>query len=746
MDFFNEIIKFLSLELDYITIRIAKRFIELELSSDSFLSELENYVNIIMKSDEKDFSEEYLNRNKKVIMSIMLGMGRNRTIEFLKEDKVDRRIFEKIRDTININNDKRKKDNDKKITALKSDSSARKKRQAELGKVNWELIKEEYIKGESPINLGKKYNVSAHYITLQLIDEDIFDETRSTLTKKKIASESINQVDNDYIVNLVNNNPLDSKDLLWSKAKDKYPWILRHQFYTLIDELNLTRTSDEVNAIRSIKSKVESNGDYMIKLNGYKAAKEIYGSIDNLVKLYMENSLGSFNKIADKINENIKFDYEISPKQVSKIITNHSTYRREKSLGQQQLYKFIKETFKDYQVYEEYSWDGSSKQIDVFISELNIGFEFNGEYWHSDTVINYNYGKSAYEFHNERAQAVKKHGIKLLYVWENDWSFNYKDVENAIQSKSWDSPILNKYENIIERSGSYVAPNKKPSLLRKQVIRFLKEKKIKYKKENNSHLIKLEDFNIVINIPNYNSLSNKKETLNLQKDYESKGVELLTFLPWRNIFKIKEFLTYRLQLSSIVKVPARKCVVVHNIGITKEQRNFFNENHLLGYSNFKKVEKTITLEYDGKTVIAASFVMKPNSSIVELDRLVSAYGVSVQGGASKLIKEYIRQNNSAEEIFTYSDSDLGFGGVYETIGFELVERSKEQLSWYNENLDMSFSNLSLIKQGSDRLLSNVPNYEAVGQGENLPSNQEIVKIYGFIPIYDSGYKKWRMKL
>ena len=55
-------------------------------------------------------------------------------------------------------------------------------------------------------------------------------------------------------------------------------------------------------------------------------------------------------------------------------------------------------------------------------------------------------------------------------------------------------------------------------------------------------------------------------------------------------------------------------------------------------------------------------------------------------------------------------------------------------------------NLSLIKQGADRLLKEFPNYIATGQGDHLPSNQEIVRNYNFIPVYDCGWRKWRKKI
>lgn len=729
----------LSKELDVIEIKEAKVFIESQLKSDTFLSQLNFSINK-MKGDTKNAE-----KNKLIVILALLGLGRNRTIKALQNYNVTRRDFEKIRDMAELGESDLRAENEKQITEFRWKSKVRKKRLKYFEKTNWEEIKERYKEGESISSLAKEHKLSSYIITEQLKDEGFFEETRSTITKKMIAEKKINKIPNAFFVKLVENNPLDSKELLWEKAKTTYPWLLRRQMYDKMDKLSLSRSEDEVNIIRAIKSKTETNDAYLVKVNGYKAVKDVFGSVDNLVEKYMKNTLGSYNKIADKINKENSFDHEITARQVSKIVTNHSMYERKASSGQKQLYTFIKKAFPKFEVVEEYVWSDTNKRVDVYVPDLKVGFDFNGDYWHRDVVIEYNYGETAYEFHKKRVKDLSKMGIKLVYVWESDWNNNYKEIEDNIVNKNWNAQIFNKYENKVFRSGNYKAPDRVPSLLRSQITRFLKEKNIKYTKENNSHLVKLEDYNIIINVPNYSSLSNKKECLNLQKKYEKKNIELLTFLPWGNIYKIKQFLSYRLKLDNIEKVAARKCKIVLNKGITKEQKAFFEKNHLLGYNNFRHIDKTITLTYNDKPLIAALFTRKPKSNKAELKRLVSEYGVSVQGGASRLIREYIRQTPDVQEIHTFSDCDLGFGSVYRVLGFKETERSKEQLTWYNERLKMKFSNLSLIQVGADRLLRRLPNYEPVGIGENLPTNQEIVQAYNFAPVYDSGYRRWVLK-
>ena len=58
-------------------------------------------------------------------------------------------------------------------------------------------------------------------------------------------------------------------------------------------------------------------------------------------------------------------------------------------------------------------------EIDVFIPDLMVGFEFNGHYWHSDIFKEKSY-------HQKKSLACIENGIKLLHVWEYDWKLPSK--------------------------------------------------------------------------------------------------------------------------------------------------------------------------------------------------------------------------------------------------------------------------------------------------------------------------------
>lgn len=226
----------------------------------------------------------------------------------------------------------------------------------------------------------------------------------------------------------------------------------------------------------------------------------------------------------------------------------------------------------------------------------------------------------------------------------------------------------------------------------------------------------------------------------------SKGIELITIFDWHDWDKLLEMIASKLQGVN-ERVYARKTTYKEDTEITKASFELLSNWHILDLpSNFKRANDVSKLIYEGETIGIALWTKTSNDSKVELKRLVFKPGVSVIGGTSKLIKNYLSNHKHIKEVMTYSDCDLGQGNVYDTLGFELTEESRPQLNYYNVYYKKHVKHLSLVMQGADRLLANFPNYEHVGMGEGLPSNQEILDSYGFLQVYDCGYRKWRLNV
>lgn len=61
------------------------------------------------------------------------------------------------------------------------------------------------------------------------------------------------------------------------------------------------------------------------------------------------------------------------------------------------------------------------KELDIYIREKNIAVEYNGLYWHTEE-----YGKGK-RYHLDKLEACKKHGIKLIQIFEDEY-VNHKNL------------------------------------------------------------------------------------------------------------------------------------------------------------------------------------------------------------------------------------------------------------------------------------------------------------------------------
>jgi hypothetical protein len=88
------------------------------------------------------------------------------------------------------------------------------------------------------------------------------------------------------------------------------------------------------------------------------------------------------------------------------------------------LFNFIKSIYNG-EIIQSYR-DGL--EIDIYLPHLNLGFEFNGVYWHSDL---YKEKKS----HLEKTKHFEKRGIRIIHIWEDDWDLKNEIIRSQI--KNW---------------------------------------------------------------------------------------------------------------------------------------------------------------------------------------------------------------------------------------------------------------------------------------------------------------------
>lgn len=165
---------------------------------------------------------------------------------------------------------------------------------------------------------------------------------------------------------------------------------------------------------------------------------------------------------------------------------------------------------------------------------------------------------------------------------------------------------------------------------------------------------------------------------------EEKGIFLFNIYEheWTDL-KTRENIKDRLKsllMKNQNKIAARKCAI--KALSPNEKREFLELNHIQGNCG-----STVNygLEYQGEIVACMSFSHPKNKKYDwELSRYCTKHGTTVQGGASKLLKFFIRNNTSSgNTISSYNDITKTKGDLYKKLGFDCVSVNSPNYIWYN---------------------------------------------------------------
>lgn len=102
-----------------------------------------------------------------------------------------------------------------------------------------------------------------------------------------------------------------------------------------------------------------------------------------------------------------------------------------KSIKESELLSFIESIYDD----EIIPGHRDGLEIDIYLPKLNIGFEFNGLYWHSDEYKNKSY-------HIDKTNIFKEKGIRIIHIWEDDWDNRREIIKSQI--RNWIESSTNK--------------------------------------------------------------------------------------------------------------------------------------------------------------------------------------------------------------------------------------------------------------------------------------------------------------
>jgi hypothetical protein len=160
------------------------------------------------------------------------------------------------------------------------------------------------------------------------------------------------------------------------------------------------------------------------------------------------------------------------------------------------------------------------------------------------------------------------------------------------------------------------------------------------------------------------------------------------------------------------KIHARKCTIKQVS--TAQSREFLDQYHLQGYIPSKFY---LGLYYNNELVMMMT-AGKPRFNKTKYDleiyRMCSKSGVTVVGGASKLLA-YLRDQYNVSSIITYCDRSKSVGNGYMQMGFKKIGATEPGYFWTNGNLVVS-----RYQTQKSRLQSWLKSYDASkSQTENM---------------------------
>lgn len=244
-------------------------------------------------------------------------------------------------------------------------------------------------------------------------------------TKQKI-SESVKKYANDnleelkqrgkkaYVTALENNNWKPPMQRLKESDPSRY-----------LDKCMQSKNSiKEANKQRSdkLKSKIQER----IGVSSLTILDEFKSKVSNLwtFKLCCKNCETEFTFTRQYFTDS-KFNGKICP----------TCYPRSNktSAAENEVHDFILNNYSGTIIRNDRTLLEGNKEIDIYLPELSLAIEYNGLYWHSESVLTYNGREkiSDYLKHKE----LESKGIRLLTIYEDEWLFNTDIVKSILKNK-----------------------------------------------------------------------------------------------------------------------------------------------------------------------------------------------------------------------------------------------------------------------------------------------------------------------
>lgn len=199
--------------------------------------------------------------------------------------------------------------------------------------------------------------------------------------------------------------------------------------------------------------KVQKNKDKLSKKLSIKNLQERLKKIeDNNLKIEIKSNdfkRGEIEIFCNTCSKKSKISQSFFNKKIKIgenpcLICNPPLYSESK--GEQEIYEFISDIYEG-KIIKQDRKILEGKEIDIYLPDLKIAFEFKGIYWHSE--IFKNKGENL-----NKKNLIQEKGIKIFNIWEDNWHYKKEITKSRMLNIFGKSDIIFARKCVIKEIGS----------------------------------------------------------------------------------------------------------------------------------------------------------------------------------------------------------------------------------------------------------------------------------------------------
>lgn len=200
---------------------------------------------------------------------------------------------------------------------------------------------------------------------------------------------------------------------------------------TLLEKYGVSNPMKKENIVN--KAKIAMAKSDAFKIDRLKKMKETYihKNMERLIrKLPINYKIIKYDKEAHTLQCPTGHIFDIQEQMITirlnmnveicNVCNPYETYQE----SQKELYDFIKNNY-DKKILVNARSIIKEYELDIYLPDVNLAFEFNGIYWHSELHIGNNY-------HFNKTKKCEESGIHLIHIYEDDWNYKQEIIKSRI--------------------------------------------------------------------------------------------------------------------------------------------------------------------------------------------------------------------------------------------------------------------------------------------------------------------------